>query len=652
MRSVLSSHIEDSSKYPECNMTHVNSLKEVVRFLEIGRSSEAACICSAILDASPENIHALHYLGIAKAMDGNHTDAVACYEKSLYLSPNYPAAHNNLGKSLITLHRIEEAVKHLEKALVLRPDFPEAFNNLGNALRALKRHEESLHCYKKALQLRPGFPEAHNNIGHALDSLGKHEEAISHLEQALVLRPGFGNAITKLADLKSKTCDWSNFTGLQRELKLWAMSDKEPLGPFVLLAYTDDPEEQLHCAKRYAENAIRHPEHLPALHSRNLSNPVRVAYLSADFYNHATGYLIAEMIEKHDREKFEIHAFSIGVNKTDAMSHRLANAFDKFHDVSDKSDLEVAELIRHLGIHIAVDLKGYTAVARPSILAYRPAPVQVSYLGYPGTMGADHIDYIIVDQFVAPPDLQEFYSENFVYLPTCYQVNDSKREIAHEIPSRSACGLPDKGFVFCCLNNNYKITPSIFDVWMRLLNKTPGSVLWLLKDNKSAAANLCREAEKRGVESERLVFAPRIALSHHISRLRLADLFLDTFPCNAHTTASEALWAGLPVITYSGRSFASRVAGSLLNAVGLPELAMYSLKDYETMALNLAQSPQLLESCRRTLLRNREVSQLFKGETFTRYLEMAYLTMLQRWNEHRAPMPFSVSSSREDNHGL
>ena len=329
------------------------------------------------------------------------------------------------------------------------------------------------------------------------------------------------------------------------------------------------------------------------------------------------------------------------------MQRRLVAAFDHFHDVRDKTDLEAAQLIRGLGIHVAVDLKGYTQDARPAILAYRPAPVHINYLGYPGTMGVDFIDYILVDPFVVPPDQQRFFSERLFYLPDCYQVNDGKREIAEAVPPRAACGLPDDAFVFCCFNNSYKITPAIFDVWMRLLAKIPESVLWLLKDNDGAERNLAREAERRGVAADRLIFAPRIAAPEHLARQRHADLFLDTFPYGAHTTASDALWAGVPVLTYAGRGFASRVAGSLLTTIGLGDLATDSLEDYEALALELARNRERLSGYRRTIAKNRIVSPLFDGARFARDLEAAFAAMLTDMEARAAGRSFPVVG-RED----
>jgi predicted O-linked N-acetylglucosamine transferase (SPINDLY family) len=371
---------------------------------------------------------------------------------------------------------------------------------------------------------------------------------------------------------------------------------------------------------------------------------IRIAYLSADFHLHATSQLMAELFERHDRERFEVSAWSFGPETGDAMRARLRAAFEIFHDVRDVSDDDVAARLRATGIDIAVDLKGYSKDGRPGIFARRVAPIQVNYLGYPGTTGADCMDYIIGDAEVIPEGHEAYYSEQVVRLPDSYQVNDTKRLIADRTPTRAEAGLPASGFVFCCFNNNYKITPEVFDVWMRLLKAVPGSVLWLLEDNAAASRNLRREAGARGVDAERLVFAGRVLPPAHLARQRLADLFLDTLPCNAHTTASDALWAGLPLLTCRGNAFAGRVAGSLLRAVGLPELITDDLGTYEALALRLATTPGELSALKARLSQNRLTHPLFDIDRYRRHLESAYVTMAEQHRQGKLPQAFSVQA--------
>jgi predicted O-linked N-acetylglucosamine transferase (SPINDLY family) len=374
---------------------------------------------------------------------------------------------------------------------------------------------------------------------------------------------------------------------------------------------------------------------------------VRIAYLSADFHQHAMAYLMAELFERHDRSRFEIIGASFGVDDKSQMRKRLVAAFDQFHDVCRKSDEAVAKLLHDLQIDIAIDLMGYTRDFRFGILAYRPAPIQASYLGFPGTMGAEFINYIIADKTVAPFEHQAFYTEKIVHLPDCYQVNDTKRKIAERTPTRQEAGLPDNGFVFCCFNNNWKITPDIFSVWMRLLRAVEGSVLWLVGDNKSAERNLRMEAQAWGIDPARLVFAGRLPPEDHLARHRVADLFLDTLPYNAHTTASDALWAGLPLVTRLGEAFAGRVAASLLNAIGLPELVTHSIEDYETLALRLAKDPSLLQGYRNQLAKNRLTHPLFDTDRFRRHMEASYLQMWEFWQRGEQPRSFAVEAEQD-----
>jgi len=370
---------------------------------------------------------------------------------------------------------------------------------------------------------------------------------------------------------------------------------------------------------------------------------IRVAYVSADFHAHATSMLMAGIFEQHDRRRFETIAISFGRDDGSRMRGRVKQAFERFIDVRGKSDAEIAQAMREMEIDIAIDLKGYTSEARPAVFSLKPAPLQVNYLGFPGTMGASFMDYLIADRIVLPDEHKAFYSEQVVTLPGTYQPNDRSRETAEAPAGRASVGLPEQGFVFCCFNNSYKIQPSVFDIWMRLLRGVPESVLWLLDDNAAATRNLRQEAATRGVDAGRLVFAARVDLPEHLARHRLADLFLDTLPYNAHTTASDALWTGLPVVTCMGNTFAGRVAASVLHAAGLPELVTPSLADYEAMALRLARDPAALAGIKSRLAHNRETAPLFDAARFTRHLEAAYITMHERCQRGLAPAGFSVT---------
>ena len=371
---------------------------------------------------------------------------------------------------------------------------------------------------------------------------------------------------------------------------------------------------------------------------------IRLGYLSADFRQHPVAALIVALIERHDRRDFEVTGYSFCARDRSAMRGRFTGAFDHFVDIDKMPHRQAAELIHENGIDVLIDLMGYTRYCRPTILAHRPAPIQVNYLGYPGTMAADFIDYIIVDPFLVPTDQQPFYTERLVHLPDCYQPSDTRRQMANPAPSRASCGLPEKGFVFCCFNNSYKLTPAFFDIWMRLLNAVPGSVLWLSERNDFVKDNLRREASCRGVAAERLVFLPRAPMPEYLARLGLADLFLDTLPYNAGATANDALWTGLPVLTCAGETYVGRMAGAVLTAAGLPELITTSVEAYETLAFQLATEPGRLTAVRQKLERNRSTMPLFDTERFNRKLEAAYQRMWETWRAGEAPAAFSIRS--------
>jgi protein O-GlcNAc transferase len=441
--------------------------------------------------------------------------------------------------------------------------------------------------------------------------------------------------------LKMHLCDWTDFEADCADLDAAVANRMSACSPFPLLATPASAGTQLACARRFV--ATRHPAVEPLWRGERYDHGrIRLAYVSADFRDHPVSSLAAGLFETHDRSRFELFALSFGADDPGEMRARLKVAFDRFIDVEDRSDREAANLLRELEVDVAVDLMGLTANSRPGIFAARPSPVQVNYLGYAGTIGADYIDYLVADRFVIPPDQRGNFSEKVVYLPDSFQANDAKRRISERTPSRAEAGLPERGFVFCCFNNAFKITPDLFDVWVRLLNTTEGSVLWLSAGG-SARDNLRREAERRGVSADRLIFAAKTSLMEdHLARYRLADMFLDTLHFNAHTTASDALWAGVPVLTCAGATYAGRVAGSLLHAVGLPELITRSLGDYEALALRLAHDPALLGSYRQRLARNRGTFPLFDTGRFTRHMEAAYTTMWERRQRGEGPASFEV----------
>ena len=628
--------------YADALFNRGNTLKELKRYEEALASYESA------LAVRPDYAKALSNRGVALHGLRRFEEALMSYDRALAVRSDYAEALLNRGLTLHELKRYEEALSSYESALTVRPDLAEALHNRGNTLRELKRYEEALASYESALTVWLDYAEALSNRGYTLLELKRYEEALASYESALAVRPNHDHAFSFVADCVNRLCDWRRTTDVAAEVIAHVSEKKSIISPFTLLGYSGDPLLQLQCAKDAAD---RLPSVSPALWTGTQwrHDKVRIAYLSADFHEHATAYLAAELFERHDRSRFEIIGVSFGVDDKSEMRKRLVAAFDQFHDVRRRRDEEVAKLLHDLQVDIAVDLKGYTQDMRCSIFAHRPAPIQASFLGFPGTMGAEFIDYIIADKTVAPFEHQAFYTEKIVHLPDCYQVNDSKRKIAERSPTRQEAGLPEKAFVFCCFNNNWKITPEVFSVWMRLLHAIEGSVLWLLGDNASAERNLRREAQARGIDPARIVFAGRLPLADHLARHRLADLFLDTLPYGAHTTASDALWAGLPVVTRLGGSFAGRVAASLLNAIGLPELVTHNIEDYETLALRLAQDPSVLERYCRQLATNRLTHPLFDTERFCCHIEAAYLQMWEIWQRGEQPRSFAVEAEMTGN---
>ncbi|MBM3423853.1 MAG: tetratricopeptide repeat protein, partial [Chlorobi bacterium] len=537
-----------------------------------GRLEEAAEMYREILHIEPDNRRVLN-LSIDVALQlKRFAEVVLLADRMTQLDPSDAGGYTRKGGALTELKRYREAVLCFDQAIRLKHDVAEIYNNRGVALAALGRYDDAVANYQEALRIREDYAVSHANLAGSLVQLKRYADAVSHYEKALRLKPDYDFLFGEYLHLKMKIGDWHDLG-----VKLDAFKERIERGekvstPFPVLGLLDAPSTQKKVATVFA--AANYPENqeLQQTPKRERKDRIRIGYYSGDFHNHATAYLMAELFDRHDRSRFELIAFSFGPDKQDGMRMRVAASFDRFLDVRNRSDREIAGLSRELGIDIAVDLKGYTKDSRTGIFAYRAAPVQVNYLGYPGTMGAPYIDYLIADRVLIPASSGQYYTEKIVWMPDSYQVNDAHRKISERAFTRRECGLPEQGFVFACFNNNYKITPDVFDVWMRILKRVEGSVLWLFEDNAMVAENLRREAVTRDVSGERLVFAGRMPLTEHLSRHRQADLFLDTLPCNAHTTASDALWAGLPVLTRMGESFAGRVAASLLHAIGLPEL--------------------------------------------------------------------------------
>jgi predicted O-linked N-acetylglucosamine transferase (SPINDLY family) len=583
-----------------------------------------------------------HRLGYCYLALGDLRNAEQVLRREIEAYPDLVDAHNALGVALINQARREEALAVFQEAARLDPRSAESNNNIGNALNELGRYAEAVPYLEKALEAKPQLADAHHSLGMAFQCLKRHEEAIACLEKALSIAPDMTYTLSHLLWNQIAICRWENLGARIDALRTQLRERRIAAAPFILAAVSESAEEQRLCAELHVRETLRAQPAPLWQGTRYRHGRIRLAYLSADFCEHATAQLSAGLFELHDRSKFELFAISYGRDDGSPMRRRLARSFDRFVEARAHADADVARMLRELEADIAIDLKGHTTDARLGILAFRPAPIQVGYLGFPGTSGAPFVDYLIADRFVLPEREQRFYSEKVVYLPDCYQVNDARRAIAAGTPSRAAAGLPADGFVYCCFNNNYKISPRLFDIWMRLLREVPDSVLWLLEDNSVARRNLHNEAQARGVNPARLVFAARLPHAEHLARHRLADLFLDTLPYNAHTSASDSLWAGLPLVACAGSSFAGRVAGSLLHAVGLPELVTENLEDYATLALKLAKDRRLLGEVQAKLARNRSTAPLFATDLFRRHIESAYQTMWQTWQRGEPPRAFAV----------
>jgi predicted O-linked N-acetylglucosamine transferase (SPINDLY family) len=559
------------------------------------------------------------------------------FTKALHLNRTVPDTWINRGTISNDLENYEAAISDFDRAIELNPNNSSAYTNKGNSLVKLGRYTEALRAYDKALALKPDFAEAWFGRGNIFSDLRRYDEAFAAYDMAYKFKPDLEGLEGVRLHSKMNLCDWSNFAGSLDHLIKSVTNGNENADPGITLAVSNSPKFQLHCARLWTSK--KYPSATPPLWRGNIykHDKIRIGYVSADFREHATGHLIAGTLECHDTEKFETTAISIGPDDNSSMRHRLKRSFQRFIDCKNQRDIDIANEIRKAEIDLLIDLNGRTQGARPNIFAHRPAPIQVNYLGYPGTLGADYIDYVIGDKTIFGPSCERFYSEKLVRLPFSYQPNDRTRIISDTVFTRSECDLPEAGFVFCCFNNSYKILPRLFDCWMRILKHVENSVLWLLERNATATTNLRKAAAIRGISPDRLIFAKPIPLSEHLARHRLANLFLDTLPYNAHTTASDALWAGLPLLTQIGETFAGRVAASLLSTIGLPELITHSEEAYENAAVDLATNRARLAEIEQTLQANRLSKPLFDTQLFTQHLETVYEVMYERYRAGLVP---------------
>lgn len=600
---------------------------------KLGKFDEALLDYNLAIFLDPEYAEAYFNRGVTNGHLKKFNEAIIDYDRAIELNPNYSKAYFNRGGLHQELRQFNEALIDYDQVLIFEPNFEQTYLQRGAAFFELNWIDESLLSYERAIELKSDYVEAYLGYGHVLHELKRFDEALLNYARLNELQPDRIIVLEQIIASKMMACDWEGYDECLNKI----VNNKEQASIiFNLLALIDDPQFHKAAAETYIKNNFPLNKLLPDISTYPPHKKIRVGYFSVDFHEHPVAYLTAEMFELHNRQQFEVVAFSCGRASKTAIRKRLENAFDVFLDVRNKSDLEVVELAREMEIDIAVDLAGFTRGSRTNIFALRAAPIQLSYIGYLGTLGAEYYDYLIADPVIIPKNHQQYFNEKVVCLPS-YQVNDSKREISEKVFTREEVGLPRDGFVFCCFNNIYKITPNVFDGWMRILGAVKGSVLLLLDANETATKNLKKEAATRGIHADRIIFAKHLPSPEYIARYRVADLFLDTTPYNAGTTASDALRVGLPVLTKIGKSFASRMAASLLNALNLPDLIVSSQEDYEAFAIRLASNPKELYALKSKLLSSLSTSRLYNSEFFTRHIELAYIQMYERYQKGMMP---------------
>lgn len=597
------------------------TIEKLMALCRQGQFAQAVEAGERLAQTYPGSFALWTILGGASLRIGQLDRAEAAFRSATGIEPAHAGAQYNLGLVLQAAGRLHEAKTAYARALRRDPGHIEAHINLGNVLIQLGQPEKAEQSYRQALALRPEDANTLSNLGGALRELGRQAEALEAWSRALQIAPDHDVARSQKLRLQWESCDFSAHNDFQAQAgRLGITGSAVP--PFPFLSAEDDPARQRSRSDQWARQFMAQPGPnwtIPDARPAKL----RIGYFSGCFHDHPTLRLMAGLLREHDRARFEVFVYSFGQQKTGDLRAWLSRTVDQFHDVEQLSPRQIATVARQHNLDIAIDLDGHTRQARAEVFAWRPAPITMSFLGYPGTTGAAFIDYLIADPVVIPDAERAHYSESVIYLPDTYQPNDDRRPVPQVTDTRADHGLPDEGFVFCCFNAARKIGPREFDLWMRLLGQVDGSVLWLLHAGPQMEANLRREADRRGVDPDRLIFADKVSQDRHLARQAHADLFLDTFHYNAHTTASDAIWAGLPVVTMAGRQFAARVAASLLSAAGLHDLVTDSAAEYERLALNLATDPARLARVRERVQTARQTSALFNTTRFARNFEAA-----------------------------
>ncbi|MFW2177878.1 MULTISPECIES: hypothetical protein [unclassified Moraxella] len=586
---------------------------------------------------------------------GHTKQAVSCFDKGFQLDKPSLDDLYQIGIMAKDNQQFDIAVRCFERILTEDENYHRIHYELIYSTYWHKQYDKMLAVCDQAIARQPNVSYFYFMKGCAYQDQGKFALAIQSFQKVVDIDANYPEVLGILVSLKAKLGDWDGLNALIQTMCDGLDAGQPTSSPFNFMASVDSPQQQIFCSQSFLQRngfiekplAVKLGVDKPFDFSKQANSRIKIAYVSADFFNHATAILMAELFELHDKSRFEVYAYSYGINVEDEWRIRLRNAFEYFYEVSEWDDESIAQHIYDEQISIVIDLKGYTGQSRTNIFAYRPAPIQINYIGYPGTMGASFIDYIIADNTLIPPHLEQFYTEKVIKLPHSYQPNDRHRIIGSNVPTKQQAGLPEEAFVFCCFNNPFKIMPETFAVWMRILHQVPNSVLWLLRDVVETENNLREQAKLAGIDPNRLVFADRVLVQDHLARHQLADLFLDTLPCNAHTTTSDALWAGLPVLTCLGQSFASRVAGSLLHACELDELITESMADYETLAVALATNSDKLTAIKQRLQTNREHYPLFDTVRYTKNLESAYQQIFEQAKQGKKPETLLIMDTQD-----
>lgn len=610
----------------------IKSLNKGILLHKAGKLKEAKVIYEKILEKEPDTVEVINLLGVIFLQLKKYDKSILLIKRAININPKHPALYNNLANALGGLKKFNEAIEAYNKAIELNPNYTEAYSNVGIVFKNLGKFKEAIRVLNIAIDKNPNYTPALHERGQCYFELGDYKEAIKDFYKLINLDSKYENLYAFILHSKMKMNDWENYEIIKNKLENKIKNNIDFITPFISLSLIDNLKLQKKNVKNYKEKQFN----LKNYSQIKLKNPkhkkIKIGYYCADFRLNAIAHLTSKLFELHNRDKFETFGFSFNPYKNDEITEKFSKIFDNFFYVTNKTDEEIVELSRKNKIDIAVDLMGYTNNNRTGLFINRLAPTQVNYLAYPGTMGIDCIDYIVADKILIPKENQKYYSEKILYLPNSYQPNSNNSYIINKNLSREQFGLPINHFIFCSFNNNYKINPFIFNSWMKILKNTEKSILWILSENEDCRKNLTREVIKQNLDPKRLIFAERIPIEKHLERLQFADLFLDTYPYNAHTTAIDALWVNVPILTLAGETFASRVASSLLNSINLPELITTTIQDYELLAIELCKNSEKINQIRQQLLKNITTTPLFNMELYTKNLEKGYLEIYERYH--------------------